>query len=66
VPDHYPGAVHAVRSAGAAAVPSADPWYAFADDVMVSVLPTDHHSLMTPAGYRHIAGRVRKLLTDGS
>lgn len=60
VPMPYPGTVHLIRSAGA--VPDADPWHAFAERAVVSVVAVGHHDIMGAVGVPHVADVVRPLL----
>jgi thioesterase domain-containing protein len=66
VPAHYPGTVHVLRSTGdeppTGGEPTADAWHAYAGRAVVHTVPTNHHDIMGPAGYPHVAAHVRRLL----
>ncbi|MGI5239042.1 alpha/beta fold hydrolase [Dactylosporangium sp. CA-139066] len=65
VPAPYPGRLHVIRAAVANAEPFGDAWEAFAEEVIMWVVPAGHYAVMSPVCYPAIAGRVRGLLGGG-
>lgn len=65
IPDRYPGTVDVLRSTEGR-LAATDAWQEFAREVRVHIVAADHHDVMGPAGSRHVAAHVLRLLAAGA